>query len=34
MDLGFVLAMIFGTYFIFIMGILIGDFTSNQKEKQ
>ncbi|MBN8199292.1 hypothetical protein [Bacillus sp. NTK034] len=33
-DLGYVLAMIFGTYFIFIMGILIGDFTSNQKEKQ
>lgn len=34
MDLGYVFAMICGTWLVFILGIMIGDFTSEQKEKQ
>lgn len=31
MDLGYVFAMILGTQLVFIMGILIGDFTATER---
>lgn len=33
MDLGYVFAMILGTQFLVIMGILIGDFTDAERKK-
>lgn len=33
MDLGYIAAMIFGIFFIFSIGIMIGDFISEGREK-
>lgn len=34
MDLGYIAAMIFGTLFIFTVGIMVGDFMRDGREKR